>query len=656
MKRIMAGLAAAALVLMSACSVPLQSLGNGLASSDNAESRSVTGSNGTISVSGMTGTSLTVSYTAGKQLSYARLFVSEGNGSGLVLASKDMNYSNGVYTYTLTHPTFVSGAKIYICVLKNDSGAEKCVPQGTLSTTTSWSQITYGDASAGDTSSGSSGSTSPSTSDSGTVTGANGSIAVSGMTGTSLTVSYTAGKQLSYARLFVSEGNGSGLVLASKDMNYSNGVYTYTLTHPTFVSGAKIYVCVLKNDSGAEKCVPQGTLATTTSWSQITYGSSSSSGSSSGSSGSTTPASPLVSMTPGMEMTIQFANNTNGTYANNQIYACVIGRNAAGSFCYLRPDGTLVPITGDSSSTSWSYKLSDFSGFQVPTTMTSARLYVSMGKPVVMKGVVDIHGNIGVAQPDLNNPADANATLIFDWIEFTVRDGGFWGNTTQVDQFGLPITMEMFNDSGSSYVSYRKVGITKSREEIFSAFEKISQTEFRGLVQRPYRIVAPCKGAFRPGRAYGTYMDSYVNEVWSYYATHTLNFTHPLGTFAGKVLSDGRFEFTRASDGGKFYIAKKPDNEALFEGSGVLASGNDTEKAIQAQICAALNRHVLMDPANWANPSAYYQSGPANWFAKFWHDNNMTPKAYGFCYDDVADQSSLIETHSSRGLIIGIGW
>jgi hypothetical protein len=600
---------------------------------------------------------MTVSYTAGKQLNYARLYVSEGNGSGLVLASKDMNYSNGVYSYTLTHPTFVAGAKIYICVLKNDSGAETCVPQGTLATTTSWAQVTYGDSSAGDTSSGSSGSTA--TPGSGSITGANGTISVSGMTGASLTVSYTAGKQLASARLYVSEGNGSGLVLASKDMNYSNGVYTYTLTHPTFVSGAKIYVCVLKNDSGAETCVPQGTLSTTTSWAQVTYGDSSSSGSSSGSgsgSGSGSTSTTLIGLTSGKEMTIQFANNTNGTYVNSQIYVCVIGRNASDSFCYLKPDGTLVPITGGSSSSGWSYKLSDISGFQVPTAMSSARLYVSMGKPVVMNGVVDINGNIGVAQPDLNNPADANATLIFDWIEFTVGGGGFWGNTTQVDQFGFPITMEMFNDSGSSYVSYQKVGITKSREAIFSAFENLPQTEFRGLVQRPYRIIAPCKGAFRTGRTYGTYMKSYVDQVWSYYATHTLNFTHPLGTFSGKVLSDGRFEFTRASDGGRFYISGKPNNDELFEGSGVLASGNDTEKAIQAQICAALNRHVLMDPANWANSAAYYQSGPANWYAKFWHDNSMTPKAYGFCYDDVADQSSLIETHSPRGLVIGIGW
>lgn len=109
-------------------------------------SRALTGPNGSIDVTGMAGTNMTVTYNAGSQLSYARLYVSEGNGTGLVLAAKDMNYSGGVYSYTLSHPTFTSGAKIYVTVLKNSGGVEACVPQGTLSATTSWASVTYGSA------------------------------------------------------------------------------------------------------------------------------------------------------------------------------------------------------------------------------------------------------------------------------------------------------------------------------------------------------------------------------------------------------------------------------------------------------------------------------------------------------------------------------
>lgn len=106
-----------------------------------------------------------------------------------------------------------------------------------------------------------------------TLSGSNGSVVISGMSGSSLTVSYNAGKQLSSATLYLSEGNGTGLVLASKPMNYSAGVYTYTFSHATFTTGASIHVLVLKNDSGVETCIPQGPLGTTASWASVVYGS-----------------------------------------------------------------------------------------------------------------------------------------------------------------------------------------------------------------------------------------------------------------------------------------------------------------------------------------------------------------------------------------------
>ncbi|MBO6176868.1 MAG: RICIN domain-containing protein [Treponema sp.] len=129
----------ASLVSVTACSDSFRVEG----ASDTVISRSaLSGENGTVEVSGMSNGSLTVSYTS-NPLYYARLFVSEGNGAGIVLANRDMNYSNGKYTYTLSHGTFVNGAKIYVCVLIND-GTEKCVPKGVLASSTSWASVIYG--------------------------------------------------------------------------------------------------------------------------------------------------------------------------------------------------------------------------------------------------------------------------------------------------------------------------------------------------------------------------------------------------------------------------------------------------------------------------------------------------------------------------------
>lgn len=145
-----AALLAAATLAFAACSAAALD-GKANAPLGEAGERALTGANGSIDVTGMTGTGMTVTYNAGSQLAYARLYVSEGNGTGLVLAAKDMNYSGGVYSYTLSHPTFTSGAKIYLTVLKNSGGVEACVPQGVLSSTTTWASVTYGNNTSGST-------------------------------------------------------------------------------------------------------------------------------------------------------------------------------------------------------------------------------------------------------------------------------------------------------------------------------------------------------------------------------------------------------------------------------------------------------------------------------------------------------------------------
>src|SRR5574344_1479506 len=636
----------------------------------------------------MSGTSMTLSYSAGSQKNYARLYVSEGNGTGLVLANQDMSYSGGTYSYTLSHATFVSGAKIYFCVLVNDGGTEKCVPQGVLSQTSGWASVTYGSA---DTSSGTT------TASNGITSGGTYKI-IAKCSGKSLdddgwskanganVIQWTwGGDQANQKWTITSDGNGyysiinvySGLGLDVAEWSTAAGgniqqwAYSaqdnqkwaieklgdgyYKVTNKN--SGKVMDVASASADNGANVQQWDWNGSDAQKWTIASVSSSSGTGGSSSDTGTSDNTVSLLHLDSGKEMTFQFQNNTNGKYADSAVYVCVVGRNSSGNFYYLKPDGTLQPLTSGSSSTSWSYKLGDISGFQVPATMTSGRLFISMDKPVIMSGIVDGAGNIGVVQPDLNNASDANAKTIFDWIEFTVQGGGYWGNTTQVDQFGLPLTMAVYNDDGTS----RKVGITMTRDEVFASYKNSVPASFQTLIQSPYRIVAPCKGDFRTGKTYGKYMSGYVDEVWSYYQTHAVSYSHDLGVFT--ITGDGtQLIFTctngygTAVTGQKYYITGKPDNNALFEGSGVLASGSTVELALQAQVCAALNRHIASDPSSWKNVSSYYGSAPANYYAKFWHDISLGGKSYGFCYDDVNDQSSTVETHTPRALVIGIGW
>jgi len=78
---------------------------------------------------------------------------------------------------------------------------------------------------------------------------------------------------------------------------------------------------------------------------------------------------------------------------------------------------------------------------------------------------------------------------------------------------------------------------------------------------------------------------------------------------------------------------------------------------IRAQICAALNCHVVEQSANWHNTAAFYPAGqPANYFAKFWRDHSIDNLACGFAYDDVGGFSPSLLTGSPTEVTFTFGW
>ncbi|GIM96200.1 hypothetical protein Ato02nite_079930 [Paractinoplanes toevensis] len=54
--------------------------------------------------------------------------------------------------------------------------------------------------------------------------------------------------------------------------------------------------------------------------------------------------------------------------------------------------------------------------------------------------------------------------------------------------------------------------------------------------------------------------------------------------------------------------------------------------------------------------SNFYRAAPANYYAKFWHDNALGNLAYGFPYDDVAGQSTFISHSDPQYLLVAVGW
>lgn len=315
-----------------------------------------------------------------------------------------------------------------------------------------------------------------------------------------------------------------------------------------------------------------------------------------------------IPIAPSGSLSLKVLNGTGGTYSDSQVYWGVLGINPANNkWSYLDLNGNLVPIStalndssGHLSKNGVNYAniyhtVSDASWVNMPKII-SGRMFLSVGTPLYIK----TYDN-GFAGPDINNATDPNRNIYFDFVEFTINDSGYHGNTTRVDAFGFPIQHRLVNLSGSydktvgELESETRAGIfTKYQNEVPSAFKSLATD------QAPYRIVAPINGSFAAGGANANYFSGY-----SSYSTQDI------------LRCDG----------------------ALTD----------------AATAAAINRHVYTTN-NWNNVSNYYNAAPANYYAKFWHDYSINNLAYGFPYDDVNGQAAYLEVGNPKGLIIRVAW
>ncbi|MET8143914.1 beta-1,3-glucanase family protein [Sphaerisporangium sp. NPDC005288] len=225
-------------------------------------------------------------------------------------------------------------------------------------------------------------------------------------------------------------------------------------------------------------------------------------------------------------------------------------------------------------------------------------------------------------QPYFDMPANTAGRMYFylgspnsqyyDFIEFTVGPSVFNGNTTRVDAFGLKLAMRLHARDGYDVaVGEDYATFQESRSATFQRFTNEVPTEFKPLaqVQAPYRIPAPGSAAvFQPGGQYANYFTGYASQ-------NGVNATTSQVTGCAGPLSEN------------------------------------------PKLCAALNRHVAgLSDAQQSDSSQYYKTAPANYYSKFWHDHAIGKRAYGFPYDDYADQSSFISHGNPQYLLVAVGW
>ena len=221
----------------------------------------------------------------------------------------------------------------------------------------------------------------------------------------------------------------------------------------------------------------------------------------------------------------------------------------------------------------------------------------------------------------------------WDFIEYNQGAGQWHVNTTQVDAFCLPIVIEAGGKSA---------GIKADRSKMFADFAKNCPPEFKGCVKGDFWIVSPAKAGFDGAGPHKDYFQKYIDEVWDMYKTEKPT---PSGKFTGKV-TDGALTFTAVGGGPSYTCKAKPNTQNLLLGEG---SGNNPN------FCAAFNRHVAADPADWRDSKKFYQDLPCNWYSKFLHEHTVDGKCYGFCYDDASEQASFFSAKDDA-LTVSFYW
>jgi hypothetical protein len=232
------------------------------------------------------------------------------------------------------------------------------------------------------------------------------------------------------------------------------------------------------------------------------------------------------------------------------------------------------------------------------------------------------------------NPDDWEA--YWDFIEYNSHGTWWAGNTTQVDAWCLPITIEM----GS-----KKYGCTGPRTKMFEDFKKNAPKAFQNCILNGDKwITSPFRADLGEGKPFANYFEPYVDQVWKMYEKETKT---PSGKYIGKADPGGALVFRPADDSVKFAgdpkgltCASKPTTKNILLGDGVLSSS--------PSFCAAFNRGIAEDPADWRDTTKFYQKEPCNWYSKFLHKYSVDHKAYGFCYDDYAEQAAYFQADADH--------
>ena len=399
-----------------------------------------------------------------------------------------------------------------------------------------------------------------------------------------------------------------------------------------------------------------------------------------------------------------FINNS--SYQDSEIYIGLVGKFGDNIDVWMdMNDYSLVTMSADqntldgpewSTPASWKYpdiftKLSDITDktLQIPHGIYGCRIFISFESPMYLH----FHETGGYAGANLNSTSDPNSGIRWEIVELTWGDSGLWTNSSRVDAYQYPLSVEVAGFTGglieptyeASYLSaiggngtpkYGKIGEKLPHEEILSNWDTTVSDEYlvakvikEHSIDGGFIIEQPSKVEAFPADIF----DDYIDEIWNVFSNNDLVIDiGDRGIWTGRV-TDNRFDFIDPVDGSVASIYGKPTSFNAIEGSGFLAftevaanvnqEKHDEDLMIQAQMAAAINRHAIYtdilngDVQFTHDASRYFIYEPYNEYVSFFHNEAISyeSQTYAFAYDDVGDHSSTLQNTFPTSVRVIIG-
>ncbi|GGM23983.1 beta-1,3-glucanase family protein [Promicromonospora citrea] len=337
----------------------------------------------------------------------------------------------------------------------------------------------------------------------------------------------------------------------------------------------------------------------------------------------------------------------NSSDRNDQVWIYVLGTPGEGRLGWSDASGTFhqwptvggVPVDAPDASIAGPARGQSMT-IQLPKL--SGRIYFSYGQKLSFK----IVNNGQLVQPAVQNPTDPNRNKLFSWTEFTLNDDGLWINSTQVDFLSAPYQTGLRRSDGTviSTGMLKPNGYANVRAALDATpgWNNLEQFAPDGSL---LRILAPSH-AIETGQMAPDALAPYIDQVWAKYTNETLTVApysyDPGKVFRGRV-QNGVMRFTNAA-GAYVTEFRKPSSDSVFGCYRDLEAPNNDIGAIARTLCAGFHRSTLH--ASTTQPgtdtSNFYQQPITDHYSKFIHQQMANGKAYGFAFDDVLAQESLV--------------